>query len=147
MKFKLIIDPTQEEQVVAAVHSRSPLTDELEALVRSRSGTDRIPAYCRDTLKLLKFADIACITVLDGTTWAIDCTGDRYQLKYRLYEVEQLLPACFIRINKSSLANENRLERFAVTFSGGVDAVFQGGFREYVSRRCFAAIKRRYHTL
>ena len=41
MKFKLIIDKEKEEEIVATVHSRSALTDEIEALV-SRY-TDRIP--------------------------------------------------------------------------------------------------------
>ena len=84
------------------------------------------------------------ITVIDSKTWAIDTLGKRYRLKGRLYEVESLLPSNFIRINKSALANTARLDRFAVCFTGAVDAVFQCGYREYVSRRCFADIKRRY---
>jgi len=146
MQFKLIIDKTKDEEIVATVHERSPLTDQIEALILRQTDSDRIAAYADDDMKLLPFADISCITVLDGKTYAIDLHGKRYRLKQRLYELEAILPACFIRINKSALANENRLERFAATFSGAVDAVFQCGYREYVSRRCFAAIKRRYET-
>jgi DNA-binding LytR/AlgR family response regulator len=58
--------------------------------------------------------------------------------------LESILPTYFIRINKSTLANEHRIERFDAAFSGGVDAVFRCGYREYVSRRCFAEIRRRY---
>lgn len=141
MKFKLIIDQTKDEEVVVTVHERSALTDELESLVVSYA--DRIPAYTDDDMKLLSFTDIECITVLDGKTYAVDKTNKRYRLKARLYELEEQLPATFIRINKSTLANRNRLDRFAVTYSGAVDAVFKCGYREYVSRRCFAQIKRR----
>lgn len=144
MNFRLIIDKTKDEEVVATVHQRSPLTDKIEALVLQQSGSDRIPAYTEDAMKMLMFSDIECITVLDGKTCAIDMHGSRFRLKQRLYELEAVLPACFIRINKSTLANENRLERFTAAFSGAVDAVFKSGYREYVSRRCFAAIKRRY---
>ena len=87
---------------------------------------------------------IECITVRDGKTFAIDTKAQQYRVRLRLYEVENLLPSYFIRINKSTLANEKRLERFVATYSGGVDAVFKCGCREYVSRRCFAQIKRRY---
>ena len=52
-----------------------------------------------------------------------------------------------MRINKSALANEAHLERFTASFNGAVDAVFRSGYREYVSRRCFAEIKRRYDNL
>lgn len=146
MKFKLVIDKTKDEEVVATVHERSELTARLEELVLRHSGSDRIPVYGEDDMMQLPFSRIECITVIDGKTYAIDQKGKRYRVRMRLYEVEQLLPACFIRINKSALANETRLERFAVTYSGGVDAVFKCGYTEYVSRRCFAEIKRRFDS-
>ena len=141
MKFTLIIDKEKDEQIVASVHERSALTDEIEALICKYS--DRIPGYRDDEIKMLSASEIQCVTVLDGKTYAIDGENRRYRLKQRLYELESTLPACFIRINKSALANENALDRFAVTVAGSVDAVFKCGYREYVSRRCFAQIKRR----
>ena len=142
MKFRLIIDKDKEEEVVVTARSRSSLTDEIEALISKH--TDQIPGYTEDDIKMLSVSDIQCITVLDGKTYAVDSENKRYRLKMRLYELEATLPASFIRINKSALANKNALDRFAVTYSGGVDAVFKCGYREYVSRRCFAQIKRRF---
>lgn len=144
MKFKIIIDPTTEEQIVATVRAPSALTEKIQQLVQEENGTDRVAAWLEDGIKMLPFAQIACISVQDGKTWAVDQTGKRYRLKQRLYELEAVLPPSFIRINKSALANEQLIERYAATFSGAVDAVFRGGYREYVSRRCFAQIKRRY---
>lgn len=141
MKFKLIIDKEQEEEIVATVHDRTPLIDEIEALISG--STDRIPGYTQDGMKLLSVSEIECITVLESKTYAIDSENRRYRLKQRLYELEAALPASFIRINKSTLANEKALDRFTVTIAGSVDAVFQCGYTEYVSRRCFAQIKRR----
>lgn len=146
MKFKLIIDKDKDEEVVATVRQRTALTDAIEALILKHAGADRIPAYTEDDMKMLSFSDIECITVLEGKTYAIDSGNRHYRLKHRLYELEEMLPATFIRINKSTLANENRLERFAAAYSGGVDAVFKCGYTEYVSRRCFAQIKRRFET-
>lgn len=142
MKFKLIIDKDAEEEILAKVHARTPLIDEIEALISKH--TDRIPGYREDEIKMLAISDIECITVLDGKTYAIDSKNRRYRLKQRLYELEQQLPPTFIRINKSTLANETRLERFHVTYAGSVDAIFRCGYTEYVSRRCFAQIKRRF---
>lgn len=144
MKFRLIIDKTKDEEVVATVHAPSGITEEIEALVLAHAGADKIPAYTDDDMVLLAFDDTECITVLEGKVFAIDRKGVRYRLKQRLYEIETRLPAYFIRINKSTLANERCLERFSAAFSGGVDAVFRCGYRDYVSRRCFAEIKRRY---
>lgn len=144
MKFRLIIDKEADEEIAATVHDRSPLTDRIEALVLQYTGADRIAAWLEEEMRLLPIGDIECITVLDGKTYAIDSKNRRFRLKQRLYELEERLPASFIRINKSTLANEARLERFVPSFSGAVDAVFQCGYREYVSRRCFAQIKRRF---
>ena len=144
MKFSLIIDKNQEEEVIVRAHNPSALTEQIEALILAHNQTDRIAVFREDEMRILKFSQIECITVLDGKVTAIDMTGSRYRLKQRLYELEPMLPASFIRINKSSFANETWLKEFTATFSGGVDAVFQCGYREYVSRRCFAQIKRRY---
>ena len=144
MQFKLIIDQEKDEEVVITAHKRNTLIDEIEALISKH--TDRIPGYTEDDIKMLSVSEIECITVLDGKSYAIDTKNCRYRLKQRLYELEQQLPASFIRINKSSLANETYLDRFAVTIAGSVDAVFKCGYREYVSRRCFAQIKRRLES-
>ena len=94
-------------------------------------------------MRKLQFGDIECITILDRRVIAVDATGKQYRLQDRLRDLEEILPSYFIRINKSTLANEHRIARFDAAFSGGVDAVFQCGYREYVSRRCFTEIKRR----
>ena len=142
MKFTLIIDKEKDEEVVATVHNRTALIDEIEALISKH--TDRIPGYIEDEIKMLSVSEIECVTVLDGKTYAIDSRNQQYRLKQRLYELEAELPPSFIRINKSTLANEKALDRFAVTYTGAVDAVFKCGYTEYVSRRCFSQIKRRF---
>lgn len=146
MKFNLIIDKTQDEEIVVRVHERSEFTDRLEELIAEFDRAGRIAAYNDEEIKLLDFSDIECITVIDGKTYVIDRCGSRLKVKKRLYELESLLPSYFIRINKSSLANEKRLEKFTTSFSGAVDAVFKCGYVEYVSRRCFAEIKRRFDS-
>ena len=144
MKFKLIINKDAPEEVIVTAHQPSELIEQIESLVRNHENKDRIVAYTEDDMLIFKFSQIECITILDGKTYIIDDKGKHYRLKLRLYELEQMLPSYFIRINKSSFANENRIKKFAATFSGAVDAVFMCGYREYVSRRCFAVIKRRY---
>ena len=92
MKFQLIIDKEKDEEVVATVHRRSALTDEIKALVLKYAGADRIPAYTED----------------DGKTYAIDFRKRRYRLKQRLYELEEILPASFIRITKNNTDKINQ---------------------------------------
>ena len=144
MKYKLIIDKNVEEEIIAIVHAPSSLTEQIENLVCSFSGTDSIIGYRDDEMRKLAFAEIECITIVDRKVIAIDTHGNEYRLQDRLRDLEDILPSYFIRINKSTLANEHRILRFDAVFSGSVDAVFQCGYRDYVSRRCFAEIRRRY---
>ena len=144
MKYKLIIDKNAEEEVVVTVHAPSALTCQIEDLVRSFGGADCIMGYQEEEIRKLSFSEIECITVLNRRVTAIDTQGSHYRLRDSLRDLEAVLPSYFIRINKSTLANEHRILRFDTVFSGGVDAVFQCGYREYVSRRCFSEIRRRY---
>ena len=147
MKYKLIINKNVEEEIIAIVHAPSSLTQQIENLVCSFSGTDSIMGYREDEMRKLAFQEMECITIIDRKVIAIDTEGNHYRIQERLRDLEDILPSYFIRINKSTLANEHRILRFDAAFSGGVDAVFQCGYREYVSRRCFAEIRRRYEKI
>ena len=144
MKYRLIIDKNAPEEIIAVVHAPSSLTQQIENLVCSYSGLECIMGYRDDEMRKLTFEQIECITVLDRKVIAIDSDGNHYRIQERLRSLEEILPSYFIRINKSTLANEHRIARFDAVFSGAVDAVFRCGYREYVSRRCFAEIRRRY---
>ncbi len=147
MKYKLIIDKNVEEEIIAIVHGPSSLTRQIEDLVCSFNGVDCIMGFRDDEMRKLNFDEIECITIIDRKVIAIATSGTQYRLRDRLRDLEDLLPSYFIRINKSPLANEHRILRFHTAFSGSVDAEFQCGYREYVSRRCFSEIRRRYEGI
>ena len=147
MKYKLIIDKYAQEEITVIAHAPSSLTQQIEDLVCSHCGADYLMGSGDDEMRKLAFSEIECITVLDRKVIAIDTGGNRYRVPDRLRDLEDILPSYFIRINKSTLANEHSILRFAAAFSGGVDAVFRCGYRDYVSRRCFAEIRRRYEGI
>ena len=144
MKYKLIIDKNLEEEVTVIAHAPSLLTQQIENLVCNFSGNKGIVGYKDDEMRKLEFNEIECVTIVDRKVIAIDNKGSRYRIQERLRDLEEILPSYFIRINKSTLANEHCILQFKASFSGGVDAVFKCGYKEYVSRRCFAEIRRRY---
>ena len=147
MKYKLIIDKNADEQIVVTVHAPSSLTRQIEDLVCNYSGADSIVGWKDGDMQKLEFSNIECISIINRKVIAVDSEGNHFSLKERLRDLEGILPSYFIRINKSALANEHRIARFDAVFSGGIDAVFRCGYREYVSRRCFAEIRRRYEGI
>lgn len=144
MKYKLIIDENAEEEIIAIVRAPSALTDKIESLIRNSGEKAVLVGYREDEMRRLDFQEIECISVIDRRVIAIDSRGEQYRLHERLKELEEVLPESFVRINKSAIANTQRIERFDTVFSGGVDAVFRCGWRDYVSRRCFGEIRRRF---
>ena len=142
MKFELHINPDLEEAVYADVHSRSDFTEQLEQLVMAYNGADSITAYADGEMKVIGFNEVECVTVLDGKTLVIDTHGRQYKIRYKLYEAAKLLPSYYIKINKSTIANKKQIECFQAAFSGSVNVVFKSGCTDYVSRRCFAEIKK-----
>ena len=147
MKYKLIIDKEAQEEIIAIVHAPSSLTEQIENLVCAFSGADGVMGYKDDEMRKLLFREIECITIIDRKVIAVDTDGNHYRIRERLRDIEDSLPSFFIRINKSAIANEHRILQFDTTFGGSVDAVFRCGYKEYVSRRCFAEIRRRYEKL
>lgn len=143
MHFQLRIDPEKPELVVVRAHRRSELVEQIEDLVTGSTEKNQLAGYTEDDMRMLSFSEIQCILVEEGVTVAVVGKDEKYRLKQRLYELEEILPDAFIRISKSALANEKHLVRFTAGFSGAVDAVFRCGWKESVSRRCFAEIKRR----
>ena len=91
MKYKLIIDKTAEEEIVATVHAPSVLTQQIENLVCSFTGTDSIMGFLEDEMRKLPFSEIECITVIDRKVYAIDKEGTRYRIHERLRDFDSCI--------------------------------------------------------
>lgn len=144
MIFKLQLDRNHVEEIVATVHQRTALIDEIERLVTQDNFSEQIPGYEEDEIVMLDLKQIDCFFVEDERTYAHCQDGKQYLIRRRLYELEKNLPGYYERISKSAIANWPRISRFRVQLSGAVDAVFKSGYTECISRRCFAELKRRY---
>ena len=144
MIFKLFIDRNCQEEIIANVHARTPLIDEIEQLVLQDGLSGQLPGYREDEIKLLEIQQIECFVVEREKTYAYYADGKRYHIRKRLYELGSSLPGNFEKVNKSAIANWKKILKFKVQLSGAVDAVFQSGYVECISRRCFADLKRRY---
>ena len=144
MIFKLNIEKGCREEVIANVHERTPLIDEIERLVLQDSISDHIPGYMDDEITLLDIQEIECFVVENEKTFALYKDKKKYLIRKRLYELDGVLPGNFEKISKSAIANWKKIVKFKVQLSGAVDAVFKSGCVECISRRCFAELKRRY---
>ena len=97
MKFKLMIDPYAQEEVIAVVHAPSEFTQQIESLILSYNGRDTVVGYREDQMRKLRFSEIECITVLDRKVMAIDTKGQHYRLAERLRDLDNIQAFCAVR--------------------------------------------------
>ncbi len=94
----------------------------------TNASSNQLLAYDDKDVITLSLDKIALITIIDNKTYAICTNKKQYQIKKRIYQLVEELPKYFWRVNKSSIVNRN-------------------GLTDYVSRRCFAKIRKELDDL
>ena len=86
--------------------------------------------------------EVFCFIVENSKVYAI-CDDKKYLLKLRLYNIEQTLDKDFIKINQSSIANINKIQKFDASIGGTLKVIFKNGYTDYVPRRNIKHVKER----
>ena len=138
MKIKIFIDSDHEEEVLIYAHSRTKLVDEIEELIENDS--TGLVGYRESEIKRIDPKSAVCFFVEDNKVYAM-LEKEKWNLKQRLYALEGMLGGDFVKINQSCIANVRMIEKFDVSFGGGLLVIFKNGHRDYVSRRQMKAVK------
>jgi DNA-binding LytR/AlgR family response regulator len=141
MKCTLIITNEHEEEVVIYARERTKLTDDIEALVIG--SVPELIGYKENQTVKLSSDSVCCFTVEDNKVYALTDI-EKLQIKLRLYQLEEMLPDTFVKINQSCIANIRKIERFDTSVSGTLLIKFKNGYKDYVSRRQMKAVKERF---
>ncbi len=141
MKYTIIIDKNREEEVIVYAREKTKLTDDIETLVCG--SVPELMGYKENQAVKLRTDDISCFTVEDNKVYALT-DKEKFQLRCRLYQLEEILPHTFVKINQSCIANIRKIERFDTSVSGTLLIKFKNGYKDYVSRRQMKAVKERF---
>ena len=140
MKCYTYIKEDEEEKVLIYAHNRTRLVEDIEALVLS-SEIDINGTYDSEIIKI-DINDVVCFISENNKVFAL--IGDKkYQIKYRLYQIEELNLNLFIKINQSCLANKTKIKKFETTIGGALKVVFKNGYIDFISRRELKNVKKR----
>ncbi len=140
MKLRIVIDPNRDEEIVIIAHEKSHLVCEIEELVKNYS-VDLIGYTENETVKL-DLNDVYCFFTEDNKVFALT-ENEKYRLKSRLYQLEEVLSENFVKINQSCIANIKKIDRFKATVGGSLTVVFKNGYVDFVSRRNLKNVKER----
>ena len=142
MKFQTIIDKSCEEKVLIYAKQRTKQIEDIESYI-SNIETELL-GYDenRDTVKLF-VTEIYCFIVEENKIYALTDSG-KFRINQRLYEIEELVSADFVKINQSCLCNIRKISKFGASLGGSLTVILKNGYKDYVSRRQIKAVKERF---
>lgn len=143
MKIRIDLDENlEEEEIIIKCKKIDPSIQQIqEAISDITSTTQKLSFYKEESEYYLPLEDILFFETSDNKINA-HTQDDTYFMKYRLYELEELLPKYFLRISKSTIANTNKV--FSITHTLGSPNIVQfynSHKQVYVSRLYFKELK------
>ncbi|MBL4931847.1 LytTR family DNA-binding domain-containing protein [Clostridium paridis] len=143
MKIRIEVDNKIEENEV--IIRCSELNDEVKNIQVSLndilSQNKNITFYKGDTEYYLSLDEILFFETEEN--WICAHTVDNiYNVKYKLYELEEFLPGYFMRVSKSTILNTNHIYSITRSISSSSKVEFQNTHKQvYVSRYYYKPLK------
>lgn len=139
MKCTIFIDKEHEEEVIIYAHEESGLVASIKELTEKAA---ELTAFSGSEIVPLNINEVFFFTTDNSKVLAVT-EKEKLTTKLRLYEIEERLPDCFIKINQSTIANIKKIDRFDTSVSGTLKVKFKNGAVDYVSRRNIRKVKER----
>ncbi len=140
MKCYTYIEKTDEEKVLIYANERTKIVDEIESLI-SLTNVDLTGTFNDEIIKI-DINEVSCFISENNKVFAL-INDKKYQIKQRLYQIEEMNLKSFIKINQSCLANKKKIKKFESTIGGSLRVVFKNGYIDYISRRELKNVKER----
>lgn len=142
MEIEIKIDETVKEPKIIVVTDK--MTEEVSQIIKrlSEDGEKTIAGFQDGIAKVLEPDTLFRVYASNGKVLAQTSHGE-YQLRLRLYELEQRLDGhFFVRISNSEIINLKKVKGFDLSFAGTICVMLSNGTVTYVSRRYVAKIKK-----
>ncbi|MCI8484961.1 MAG: LytTR family transcriptional regulator [Lachnospiraceae bacterium] len=132
-------EPNEEEEVIIKCRL---LDEELMRLINHfKQGGENLTVYREGEVFFLKPDEVFYFESVDQKVFAY-CRSEVYQVKRKLYELLEDLPAQdFVRVSKSSILNLNQIKSLAPAFGGRYEARLKNGEKVIISRQYVGPLK------
>lgn len=145
MKIRIEIDESLKEEEIII---RSPELNEkirsIQEAVSEAADRERKMTFLKgETEYYLPISEILFFETGDGEIHA-HTSSDMYRIKYRLYELEEMLPGFFMRVSKSTILNTKRIYAMNRSVTTSCVVHFQNTHKQvYVSRYYYKPLRNR----
>lgn len=148
MKIRIELDEElQEEEIIIRC---SELTEEVQevqrAVANAISKAQKFVLYKGDTEYYLSLKEILFFET-DSTGISAHTRDATYAVKYKLYELEDVLPGYFLRVSKSTILNMDQVYSIERNLTASSLVEFQNSHKQvYVSRNYYKLLKDRLNA-
>ncbi len=142
MKIRIEIDEsvTEEEVIIRCRGLTGQVTSIQKAVSDAVNISQRFPLYKGNTEYYLPLDEILFFET-DESGISAHTKNEIYQTRYRLYELEDLLPGVFMRVSKSTILNTAHIYSISRNLTASSMVAFQNTHKQvYVSRYYYKAL-------
>ncbi len=143
--MKIVLDIKESYKEEKIIIKANKMTNEIETFInffRSNNSDTNLLGYKEDIMVMLETSKIFRIFANNKKVYAENDKG-LYEIKFRLYELEEKLFKDFVRISNSEIINLKLVKQFEMGFTGTIVVVFKNNEKSYVSRRYMKILKER----
>ncbi len=140
--MKIIIEsPEQGEEDVVIVRCTSPDQRLISMLLSFQTANTELMGYMDEKIVRLNYQDIYYFEANENRVFAY-YHSDVYEVKYKLYELEELFsPLDFVRCSKSLILNMEKIDYLSPLFGGKLEAHLKNGEKVVISRQYVRSLK------
>lgn len=133
--MKIIIQTDDTVQETTLTITCREITPELERLAEAfRISDKKISVKANGEIRLIELKSILYVETVDGNTFVYTENGV-FESQLRLYELESMLAEHkFIRVNKSTLLNLNKIESLKSDIDRRIRVTLKNGYQLIISR-------------
>lgn len=140
MKVNVVVEPELEEEY-AEIHVKG-ITDEITRLSKVIQNKSQAITGMDEYERNVVIEETDIVALHAEKKWCrIYTDTSNYSCRKRLYEVENMLGADFMRISKSIIVNLRKIESVEAVFNGMLLLRMKNGSKEYVSRTYLPQMK------
>ena len=134
--MRIIIEtPQPNDEDVVIVRCASPDQRLISMLLSFQTAKTELTGYCENKIVRLNYQDVFYFEANENRVFAY-YHSDVYEVKYKLYELEELLaPLDFIRCSKSMIVNMEKIECISPLFSVKLEDHLKNGEKVIISRQ------------
>ena len=139
MKMKIIIDENLlEDEIIIKCKSINKNIQALEQFISNIKRSDLQIIFYKKTEEYYFNLDLILFFETSNNVVYAHTTKEVYEIKYRLYELEKILPQNFTRISKSTIININKIFSINKNITSSSLIEFYNTYKQvYVSRMYF----------